>query len=172
MSPVIPNKKVDKFPVIERTVRQFQKRYGEHQHTGFDSQQIEYDDLANKKLYVHHTIVGTAAATAANYSVFYIVPDNCYVTEVQEVHQTAGTDGGAVTLNIEKLVDGEALGSGDEILESDFSLKATIDTVQTGTLTETLDDRTLNEGDRLAMKDTGTLTSVANVTVVVELTLF
>lgn len=151
---------------------EFSKYRNQHQHNGFDSHKIPYENLDSRKVYVHHTIIGTAAATAANYGVFFIAPEKCYVTQVQEVHQTAGTDGGDVTLNIEKLVDGEALGGGDNILESEISLKATTNTVQTGSLSLTLANRTLDAGDRLAMKDTGTLTSVANVTVFVEVTLF
>jgi hypothetical protein len=140
-----------------------------HYHNGFDSNQIAFVDIYQKKLYVHHTIVGTAAATAANYGVFYIAPVACLVTRIQEVHQTAGTDGGAVTLNIEKLTSGVAPDSGSTILTTALSLKATINTVQTGGITVTSSAKTLAAGDRLCMKDTGTLTAVANVTVLVEL---
>lgn len=140
-----------------------------HYHNGFDSNNIAYADLYQKKLYIHHTIQGTAAATATNYGVFLIAPVACIVTRIQEMHQTAGTDGGAVSLNIEKLTSGVALDSGATILSTAFSLKATINIVQKGTLTSTATSRTLAAGDRLAMKDAGVLTSVANVTVLVEL---
>ena len=143
----------------------------DHYHNGLDSNLISWVSIAQKKLYVQHTIVGTAAATAANYGVFYIVPAACLVTRIQEVHMTAGTDGSAVELNIEKLTSGVALDSGAELLPTDFSLKATINVVQTGTLTGTSTTRTLAAGDRLAMKDTGVLTAVANVTVLIELQL-
>lgn len=152
-----------------RSLRQDAMRV-DHRHNGYDMSRIDFKDIQRKKIYVNHTIVGTAAATATNYGVFYIVPVNCVVTAVKEVHQTAGTDGGTVSLNIEKLEEGEALGSGNNVLASDLSLKATINTVQDGSLTLTLADKTLKPNDRLAMKDTGTLTAVANVTVMVELT--
>lgn len=142
-----------------------------HYHNGFDSNLVAWTDISQKKVFINHTIVGTAAATAANYAVFVIVPMPCLVTRVQEVHQTAGSDGSAVTLNIEKLTSGVALGSGSDMLSTDLSLKATANVVQTGTLTTTSSTRTLAKGDRLAMKDTGTLTAVANVTVLIELQL-
>lgn len=140
-----------------------------HYHNGFDSNQVNFADLYQRKIWVHHTIIGTAAATAANYAVFLIVPIACLVTKIQEVHQTLGTDAGAVTLNIEKLTSGVALDSGAAILSTAFDLKASVNVVRTGTLTTTASSRTLARGDRLAMKDAGTLTAVANVTISVEL---
>lgn len=143
----------------------------EHLHNGYDVSRVKYLDLAEKKLWIYHTIQGTAAATATNYGVFYIVPMACVITKIQEVHQTLGTDGSAVTLQIEKLTGTQALDAGAVALKTALSLKAAINTVQTGTLTDTLENRTLDMGNRLAMKDAGTLTAVANVTVLVELTI-
>ena len=143
----------------------------DHQHNGFDSTRVEYKDIAHRKLYVHHTIFGTQAATAGNYGVFYIVPVACVVTGFQEVHQTAGTDGSDVTLDLEKLIGTTAPDSGDSVLAAVLSLKATINSVQDGTMTSTLANRSLVAGNRLCMKDAGVLTSVANVTVKIELTI-
>lgn len=140
-----------------------------HVHNGFDSNNVSFTDVLQKKIYVHHTIQGAAAATAANYGVFLIVPIACLVTRIQEVHQTLGTDGGAVSLNIEKLTGTTVLDSGSTLLPTAFDLKASVNAVRTGTLTGTSSTRSLAAGDRLAMKDSGTLTSVANVTVLVEL---
>src|SRR3989304_3804080 len=58
-------------------------------------------------------LAATAAATAANYGRFYVATQRVRVTKISEVHQTAGTDGGAVTLDVERLQGTEALGSGD-----------------------------------------------------------
>lgn len=143
----------------------------DHFHNGFDASRIDYSDIYRKKVRLFHTIQGTAAATAANYGVFFIVPFTCVLTKFQEVHQTLGTDPGAVTLNLEKLTGTQALDAGAAMLSTALSLKATINTVQTGTLTETLANRNLAIGNRLAMLDAGTLTSVANVTIMVELEL-
>lgn len=142
----------------------------DHTHTGFDVSKVLYDDIDQKKIYIVHTIQGAAAATAANYSVFFpYAPFKCYLNRFFEIHQTAGTDGGAVTLNIEKLTSTQALGSGVDMLESALSLKATADTAQEGQMTLTTINRYLEIGDRMAMKDAGTLTDVANVSIICEL---
>lgn len=146
-------------------------RLADHYHNGNDSSRVNFFDIAQRKVWVHHTIQGTAAATATNYGVFWIAPVNCFVSAVKEVHQTAGTDGSAVTLNIEKLTGTTAPDSGVTILATALSLKATINSVQTGVLTNTTANRALLAGDRLCMKDAGTLTTVANVTVLIEITL-
>lgn len=143
----------------------------DHFHNGFDSSQIYFKDISQKKVWVHHTIVGTAAATATNYGVFWIAPFPCFITGFLEVHQTAGTNGGAVTLQLEKLNDGEAPDAGDVVLTTALSLKTTANTYQTGVLAAALGVRQLVIGDRLCMRDSGTLTDVANVTVIVEITM-
>ena len=140
-----------------------------HYHNGFDSNQVNFADLYQRKIWVHHTIVGTAAATATNYGVFLIVPIACLVTKIQEVHMTLGTNAGAVSLNIEKLTGTQALDAGSALLSTAFDLKASVNAVRTGTLTTTSSVRSLARGDRLAMDDAGTLTDVANVTISVEL---
>lgn len=141
----------------------------DHFHTGFDVSQVSWGDLSNRYLYIQQTIYGTDAATAANYSTFWIAPFTVQVTNFYEVHATAGTDGSAVTLQLEKLTGTQAPGAGNTMLSTALSLKATINTVQTATLTTTLANRSLAKGNRLALLKAGTLTSVANVTVLVEL---
>jgi len=140
-----------------------------HIHNGFDSTKVEYKNINYKKLYIEHTIQGLNSATATNYGVFWIAPCACVITAFYEVHQVAGSDAGAVVLNLEKLISTVAVGSGDEILSTDLSLKTTADIVQNGVITLTSAYRSLKKGDRLALKDTGTLTDVSNVTVLVEL---
>jgi len=147
----------------------FQK-FTDHNHNGFDSDLVDQLNIYRKIIYKDYTIYGADAATGANYGVFCIVPIACVVTGFQEVHQTAGNDAGAVTLMLEKLTGTTAPGSGSDVLSTTLSLKATADTVQDGALTLTLADKTLKVGDRLALEDTGTLTTLANVTVKVELT--
>lgn len=144
-----------------------QQALPEHFH---ETDRIDFRFLRGKKLYIHHTIYGADAATAGNYGVFWIAPFECVISEIREVHQTIGTDAGAVELNIEKLTGTQALDAGVATLSSPFSLKATINTVQTGTLTATVANKQLSRGDRLAMDDNGTLTAVANVTVIIEIT--
>lgn len=123
------------------------------------------------KFVVNATLPGTSAATATNYGKVFIAPFICTVTSIKEVHGTAGSDGSAVTLSVERLQGTEALGSGDELLAATkIDLKGTADTVQTPTLTATTANLTLAAGDRLGLVDTGTLTAVADVAVTIELT--
>lgn len=142
-----------------------------HYHNGFDSNQISWVDLYQKKLFIIHNIQGTAGATAANYAVFLIVPMPALIVGFQEVHKTAGTDGAAVTIDLEKLTGTTAPGSGVTALSATLSLKATANTVQTATITTTNANRTLAVGDRLAVKLTGTPTAVADVNVLTTLQL-
>ena len=118
--------------------------------------------------YIDHVVYGTDAATATNYGVFFIAPFPCAVLSVREVHGTAGSDGGSVGLNIEKLTGTQALGSGVDVLSADLSLKATANTVQEGVITTTIVNRNLKKNERLALKDVGTLTAVADVAITIE----
>ena len=77
----------------------------------------------------------------------------------------AGTDAGAVTLDIEKLTGTQAPGAGVTILGSTFDMKGTINTVvqkQGGDLSA---NRQLLQGERLCIKFTGTRTALAGVQV-------
>lgn len=123
-----------------------------------------------KTFFAAKSLNDTAAATAANYGVFFIAPFACTVVSVREAHTAAGTDAGAVTLDIEKLTGTQALDAGVAVLgATKINLKGAANTVQAPALTATAADKTLAAGDRLALKDTGTLTAVAGVTVTVEL---
>lgn len=111
---------------------------------------------------------GAIAATAANYGLFYIAPCACQVVSVREVHTAAGTDAGAVSLDIEKLTGTQALDEGVSVLAAVINLKGAINTVQSPAVSETLASLKLAVGDRLALKDAGVLTAVAGVQVTVE----
>lgn len=166
-----PKTKIDeRFDELQKQIDELNKKpLEDHYHTGFDVSRIYWSDINQKKQIFNWTIQGPDAATAAYYSVIWVAPFACYINSFKEVHQTAGTDGGAVTLMLEKLTGTQAPDSGVDVLSSTLSLKATANTVQTGTITSTLANRTLAGNDRLCLKDTGVLTSVANVTVVVEI---
>lgn len=146
-----------------------QKASSFHIHNGLDTPRIPQSSIVQFVEPVRWTIPGTQAATATNYGVFFIADRVCTVVGFQEVHQTAGTDGADVTLQLEKLIGTTALGSGIELFETALSLKSTADTVQSAQLTmdftSGVKNVTLAIGDRLALKDTGTLTALANVTI-------
>ena len=110
---------------------------------------------------------GTSAQTAGNYDTFFIADSSYEIIQVIESHVISGTDGGAVNTNIEKLESGVALDSGYEILSSPFNLKLTANTPQYGVLTTTKVNLILNKGDRLALKDSGTLSTLSGITVIV-----
>ena len=119
--------------------------------------------------HVKETLRDTEAAGAANYEVFFIADRPYELVEAYEVHRILGTDVGAVTLTVEKLTGTQALGAGVEMLVSTWDLKATINTVVTKAKTATAANAKLAKGDRMALKDTGVLTAVAGVVVVVKL---
>lgn len=115
---------------------------------------------------------GTSGATAANYGMFFQADRAVGVASITEIHATAGTDTGAVTLQVEKLTGTTAPGSGTSLLSSAFDLKGTKNTTQYGSLTTSNPTAlALGRGDRLGVVLTGTPTAVANVVVTVILTL-
>lgn len=111
-------------------------------------------------------IQNTDAATAANYGVFFTADKTYRVVSAVEIHGTKGTDASAVTLQIERLQGTEAPDSGDALLTTAFDLKGNNNTVQYAALVKT-DAVFLARGDRLCLKDSGTLTAVANLQVTV-----
>ena len=97
---------------------------------------------------------------------FFIAPFDLTIKAIDYVHATAGSDGGAVTLNLERLQGTEAPGgNGDALLATAFNCKGTINTVQNGALTATTASLTLSKGNRLGLDYTGTLTALAGVVV-------
>lgn len=144
-----------------------------HVHNGVDAHVVSFADIANRKIALYWTLPGTSAATAGNYGVIFTAPFACTVIGVTEVHQTLGTDAGAVTLQIEKLIGTQAPDAGVALLQNAFNLKGTINTIQNGALVKTILANVpyvnLAIGNRLCLKDAGVLTAVANVTVVIML---
>lgn len=136
----------------------------DHKHNGLDGTK----ELQNYS-FVTATLPGTMPATAANYGIFFIATFPCSVKAVSMVQTTAGSDGGAVTLQLERLQGTEAPDAGDELLTTAFNLKGTANTVQEGILVARKTLTALAPGDRLCLKDAGTLTAVAGLNVTVEL---
>lgn len=140
-----------------------------HTHNGSDSSRVPMVNLKDKYQVISYTVPGTSAATAGNYSTFFTAPYNLSIRNITEVHAVLGTDGGAVTVDVEKLTGTQAPGAGVVLTRSAFNLKSTINTVVTGTLSDVLGAIDLVVGDRLALKLTGTPTSVANVTITITI---
>ena len=147
-------------PAVPQTLSDLIDKFLRHQHTGLDLTQA-----LNEEIIVSWSMAGTAPATAANYGNFFIAPFPLEVLQIQENHTVAGSDAGAVTLTVEKLTGTTALDAGTVLLATAFNLKATANTVQTGTLTTTRTALQMKKGDRLALKDVGTLTDVAGLSI-------
>lgn len=145
----------------------------------WENQNFDYKFLRGKQESITTVVFGTDAATATNYDIFWIAPADCFLVAAYEAHKTAGSDAGAVTLNLERLLDGVALDSGVSMLESTFNLKGTANTyqsknpAQSPTFTSAVADNAIPRGARVALKDSGTLTAVNHVvlTMVVQYTL-
>ena len=110
-----------------------------------------------------------AAGTLAP-RVIFVSPYDCVIQAVTEAHTALGTDGGAVSLQVEKLTGTQALGAGATILGNNsnagFNLKGAINTPQNGTF-KLAASRRLKKGDRLAIRPAGVMTAVAGVCVTV-----
>ena len=128
---------------------------------------------ANKLILPDHILVTFfAAANAELVDTAFFIADRAYtVDRIDEVHGTLGSDGGAVNVMPRKTEGTEAPASGQALITTAFDLKATVETVQNGTLTATSADLDLAAGDRLAVDFTGTLTAVAGLVVTVRLKL-
>lgn len=103
------------------------------------------------------------------------IADRGYIVEsVSESHAVAGTDAGAVTLDIKKATGTTAIASGTTVLGSTVNLKGTANTVQSKTRTNggivSTGASRLAAGDRLGADVTGTITAVAGVVVTIVLT--
>ena len=142
-----------------------------HLHTGADSPQIDFASILNRLLTQTFVLPGITPATTTNYGVIFIAPFKCIFTSASEVHGTKGTDGSAVTLQMEKLTGTTASGSGTSLLSAGFNLKGTINTVQSAVLAS-IPKKTfsLAKGDRIGIVLTGTPTAVAQMVITYQLT--
>lgn len=138
-----------------------------HEHTGVDSSKINHDNIEQRRLYLPINLYGADPATAANYGVFFIAPFVCNLTSVRVAFQVASTSG---TLQIEKLERTQILDAGTALLVSALSLSGTANTVASGSLVLTSPSLQLAVGDRLALKDAGTLTNLVGLCVIIEIT--
>lgn len=160
------------FSDVNRRIDEIKPILPDHYHNGFDASRVKFIDIDQRKHFIHWTIPGAQAVTGTNYGTFFINEMGpCFVSGFWEIHQTAGSDGSAVTVELEKLTGTTAPDSGSSVLSAVLSLKATANTLQAGTITTTLGNKNLALGDRLCLKDAGTLTAVSNVSVLVELTM-
>lgn len=112
---------------------------------------------------VYHVQANGSLATMA----FHLANRPMTVQKVMAVWSAAGTDAGAVTIDITKDTSTNAPGAGTSILSAALSVKTTANTVATPALTATAATKLMAAGDRLSIKYTGTLTALAGMVVVV-----
>lgn len=113
--------------------------------------------------YITHSIYGATSQTATNYGIMFIARHPIEIIRITETHAVAGSDAGAVTLDVLKAGSGVAIASGTTLLSSTFNLKST---ANTPVIKEGMDlsiDRVLIEGDRIGLVATGTLTALSDV---------
>lgn len=112
----------------------------------------------------------TMAANASIADQCFFIADQAYeFVAAFEVHSTAASDSGAVTLDITKDASGVAPTAGTSLLASQLSMKSTANVYQVGLPGTTAQTISIAAGDRLSVNFTGTLTALAGVEVVVFL---
>ena len=117
--------------------------------------------------YTVHSISGVLAQTATNYGYIFTARHPLEIMRITEVHAVAGTNAGAVTLDIKKVPSGTAIASGTTLLTSTFSLKSTANTpvVKEGYNLST--NRKLKDNDSIALVSSGTLTDLSDVCITI-----
>jgi len=123
-------------------------------------------ELSNEQYIVADHYIASSVADVQ----FFTAPVKCQVVAVREVHATAGNDASAVTGTIRRCQGTEAATAGDDLLGStkiDFKGTALteqkFDAADSGELTSTTANLTLEAGDRLSLDVTGTTTTLAGV---------
>jgi len=103
------------------------------------------------------------------------VADRAYTIEmIEEIHAVAGSDGGAVTLDVRKVTDTSAPGAAasatvTELQAAAMNLKSTANTTVTPGLSVTAADLDLADGNKIGLNFIGTLTALAGGVVTIVL---
>ena len=123
-------------------------------------------ELSNEQYIVASHYIASSVADVQ----FFTAPVKCEVVSIREVHETAGSDAGAVSGTIRRCQGTEAATAGDDLLgTTKINFKGTALTGQSPALTSTAANLTLEAGDRLSLDVTGTTTALAGVIVTVLL---
>lgn len=121
----------------------------------------------NKSLTAEYVMNANGDLIAA--STFFLSNGEYVVTGVRAIWSAAGTNGGTVTYDVTKDTSTNAAGAGTSVLLAAVSVKTTANTVSTPSLATSAATLRLTQSDRLAVKLTGTLTTLAGLVVVVSL---
>lgn len=115
----------------------------------------------SRQPFVFTFTVPLLAASVDNYLYTFSRPGK--IVDARINLTVAGSDAGAVTLDLKKCPSGTAPASGTSVLASTFNLKSTAATPVAGTLTATQSVRLFEAGDSLSLDFTGTLTALVGV---------
>jgi len=111
-------------------------------------------------------LAGAAPATAANYGSFWVAPAKCVVDSITYSWSTNSSSG---TVEVEKVPSATAQGSGTNLQSATVSTASGANTNSAATLSTTAATLELAAGDRLALEDGGTLTSLTDLVCTVGL---
>ncbi len=117
--------------------------------------------------YITHSLFGTTAQTATNYGIIFVARHPIEIMRIAETHSVAGSDSGAVTLDVRKAESGVAMASGKTLLTSTFNLKSIANTPVYKEGQNLSANRKLKEGDRIGLVVSGTLTSLTDVQITI-----
>jgi len=125
--------------------------------------------IRNKKHIISYTLINADAQLGAfnDFGVFFIAPIPCTVLSVREVHEDPSTT--ASTVDVVKLTGTQALAAGTSVLLTPFDLTVAADTVQTGVASPTIQNRQLDQNNRLGIRPSGTRTGIKKITVTIEI---
>lgn len=140
------------------------KLFNRNLHLAKDAMYIQNGD------FVPNSVVVSRVANADCIDGNIFVANRKYkVIGISEVHTTAGSDGSAVTLSVNKCTGTQTPAQGTTLMSGTFDMKGTAQTVQNATLVALQSTLILNAGDRLALDFAGTITALAGVQVTVDL---
>lgn len=128
--------------------------------------EINTEDIGNKVgVLVFRDFPSTTAQTSTNYGYIFTSPFPFEILSVIEKHDVAGTVN--PTLDVLKVPNGTTLGSGVSILASTFDLTSTADTSVLKLGLDLNTSRSFNPLDSIALKVSGTLTTLEGVQVTI-----
>lgn len=138
---------------------------------------VAWENIIRKEgLILTEVLRDTQPQTAANYTVFFTFYHPLELIAAYATWGTAATGGGSGALQLEKLTGTTAKGSGDTILTTAWDLTATANTpvLKSGTdfnsaaptvATDGLARTQFTAGERIALKSSGTITALKDLTV-------
>lgn len=113
-------------------------------------------------------VTGNSLGSSSTSQTLFLADAAYKVTAFSETHGTASSAGG--TMQVEKATGTQAIASGTNLLTGTLSTATTANTPQSGTLIATSATLTMAAGNRLNLILGGTLTSLANCSVVCTMT--